>query len=139
MADHSHTAPILHSFRADRATYIRDHAWMVAIAMAAGMAILWFMDNPHIWTGAVGGLAAIGIRGWYLASEELGHEWVLTETRLTGPGGRNIALADIAKFNSILSAVQIVTHSGDKHLMKYQADKADTIQRLRAAQQGAFQ
>jgi len=127
----------LHIFRADRATYWRDHAWMAAIAMAAGMAILWFMDNPHLWTGAVGGLAAIGIRGWYLASEELGHEWVLTATRLTGPGERNIRLADITKFNGILSAVQIVTRTGDKHLMKYQGNKAETISRLQAAQQGA--
>lgn len=131
-------ADVLHIFRADRATYLRDHAWMAAIAMAAGMAILWVMDNPHIWTGAVGGLAAIGIRGWYLASEELGHEWVLTATRLTGPGGRDIGLADISKFNSILSAVQIVTGTGDKHLMKYQADTAEAIRRLQTAQQEAM-
>ena len=129
---------VLHIFRADRATYIRDHAWMAAIAMGAGMAILWFMDNPDLWTGAVGGLAAIGIRGWYLASEELGHEWVLTDTHLSGPGERRVRLADVKALNRILSAVQIVTHSGDKHLMKYQGDKADTIRRIMAAKQGAI-
>jgi len=131
-------ATILHSFRADRATYWRDHAWMAAIAMAAGMGILWMMDNPHVWTGAVGGLAAIGIRGWYVASEELGHRWDLTATMLTGPAGRSVRLNEIKAVKGILSAVQVVTTSGDKHLIKYQADKPDTIARLTAAKQGAL-
>lgn len=122
---------------ADRVTYIRDHAWMAAIAMAAGMIILWAMDNPHVWTGAVGGLAAIGIRGWYMMSEELGHRWQLTATRLTGPAERNIALSDIKALNRILSAVQVVTKNGDKHLIKYQTDTAETIRRIDAARLGA--
>ena len=51
----------------DRATYIRNHAWMAAIGMGGAMAVLWIMDNPHVWTGAVAGLAAIALRGWYLS------------------------------------------------------------------------
>ncbi len=39
--------------------------------MALGMVILWVLDNPHVWTGAIGGLAAIALRGWYVASDEL--------------------------------------------------------------------
>ena len=35
--------------------------------MAAGMAILWAMGNPHVWTGAIGGLLAIAVRALYLA------------------------------------------------------------------------
>ena len=62
---------VVESFHPDRATYWRDHAWLAAIAMVAGMGILWAMGNPHIWTGAVGGLAAIAVRAGYVASDEL--------------------------------------------------------------------
>ena len=109
-------------FRPDRAAYIRAQAWMAAAAMAGGMAILWAMGNPHVWTGAIGGLAAIAARGWYLASEELAIEWTLTDTRLEGPGWRNVALADVSAVRTLGSYVQVVTVQGDKHLLKYLAD-----------------
>lgn len=113
-------------FMPDRATYYRAHAWMAALAMAGGMAILWAMGNPHVWTGAVGGLAAIALRAFYLASEELDARWVLTAETLTGPGERRISLRDIARLNTLGSAVQAVTRAGDKHLIKYQADPVAT-------------
>jgi len=46
---------VILSFHPDRATYWRDHAWLAAGAMALGMAVLWAIGNPHVWTGAVGG------------------------------------------------------------------------------------
>ena len=131
------SAAIRQSFHADRATYLRDNAWLAAIAMGLGMVILWLMGNPHVWTGAVGGLAAIVARGWYMASEELAARWDVTDTRLEGPMGRSMALSEIKDLNKIFSIVQVVTHSGAKHLIKYQADPADTIDRLDAARQGA--
>ena len=42
------------TFTPDRATYIRTHWIMAAVAMALGMAILWALGNPHVWTGAMG-------------------------------------------------------------------------------------
>ena len=75
------------SFHADRAAYWRDHAWIAAAAMAAGMAILWAVGNPHVWTGAVGGLAAVAVRALYLASDEVRGRWDLTDRRLLGPQG----------------------------------------------------
>ena len=51
-------------FNPNRNAYITAHAWMAAIAMVAGMVILWAMGNPHVWTGAIGGLAAIVLRAW---------------------------------------------------------------------------
>lgn len=117
---------VLHSFHPDRAAYSRDHAWMAAIAMALGMAILWLIGSPHIWTGAVGGLAAIALRGFYVASDELAVRWDLTDRRLLGPLTRAVRLGDIAAINTLASAVQIVTGTGDKHLLKYQADTAAT-------------
>jgi hypothetical protein len=103
---------------------------MAAAAMGIGMAILWAMGNPHIWTGAVGGLAAVALRGAYIASDELAVRWDLTNRRLLGPGGRAIPLSQIKTLNTLGSAVQIVTHTGDKHLMKYQSDPATTRARI---------
>jgi hypothetical protein len=119
----------------DRATYRRDHAWMAAIAMGLGMAILWAIGNPHIWTGAIGGLAAIALRGWYVASDELAQRWDLTNRRLLGPGGRAIGLREIKTVNTFASVVQVVTQTGGKHLIKYQSDTDATkalIERVQA-------
>ncbi|MEL7213613.1 MAG: hypothetical protein AAGK92_13200 [Pseudomonadota bacterium] len=124
-------------FPADRATYLRDHSVMAAIAMGGAMLVLWWMGNPHVWTGAVAGLAAIALRGWYLQSEELSVTWLLTDSRLLGPPGRTVMLRDITKVRGLGSAVQIVTASGDKHLLKYQADKEAVIAQITAASEAA--
>jgi len=128
---------VLHSFHPDRATYWRDHAWLAAAAMAIGMAILWVMGNPHVWTGAVGGLAAVAVRAFYVASDEMQARWDLTDRRLLGPQTRAVLLTDIARVRTLGSAVQIVTQSGDKHLLKYQPDRDATRQRIQTAMTGA--
>ena len=135
-------------FRADRGAYLRTNAWLAAGAMAAGMAILWAMGNPHLWTGAVGGLAAIALRAWYISDEELALDWTLTVTHVEGPARRplddgapagpawRVALSDIAVVRTIGTFVQIVTRGGDKHLMKYLAEPravADRIETARAS------
>ncbi|MBO6604760.1 MAG: hypothetical protein JJ949_16160, partial [Roseicyclus sp.] len=85
------------------------------------------LGNAHIWTGAIGGLAAIAVRAFYLASDEVKARWDLTNRRLLGPGTRSIPLEEIAVTRSLLGAVQVVTEGGDKHLLKYQADPAAVI------------
>ena len=125
------------AFQGDRATYWREHAWLAAIAMAAGMAILWAMGNPHVWTGAIGGLAAIAVRALYLASDETRMRWDLTDRRLLGPGSRVIALDNVAAVRRLFSAVQVVTVTGDKHLLKYQADPAGAVAEIEAARRAA--
>ena len=124
-------------FRPDRATYMRAHAVMAAIAMAAAMAILWLTGNPHVWTGAVAGLAAVAVRAWYLASEALDERWVLTGAGLKGPGGRYAALDEITVVRELLGSVQIVTRAGDKHLIKYQAEPQAVIETIEAARRSA--
>lgn len=124
---------LIAEFPADRATYLRDHAAMAALAIGGAMFILWWVGNPHVWTGAVAGLAAIAIRGWYLQSEELTVSWLLTNSRLLGPPGRVAMLKDITKTRGLGSAVQIVMANGDKHLIKYQSDKAAVIAQIDAA------
>lgn len=121
------------SFAADRGIYVRDMAWMAAIAMALGMAVLWAAGSPHVWTGAVGGLAAIALRGWYVASDEMAVRWDLTDRRLLGPGGRSVRLEDIRTIRGLGSAVQVVTTGGDKHLIKYQADRPAVMAALEDA------
>jgi len=127
---------VVASFRPDRATYWRDHAWLAAAAMAIGMAVLWAMGNPHVWTGAVGGLAAVAVRAGYVASDELGARWDLTDRRLLGPQTRAVRLGEIATLRRLGSAVQVVTRAGDKHLIKYQADGAATRARIERAMAG---
>ncbi len=109
-------------FRPDPQAYLRAHSWMAAFGMGAAMLLLWLMGNPHVWTGAIGGLAAVAVRGLYMRSEEMAVVWTLTDTHLTGPAERNIALDDISKVNRMGTYVQVITKTGGKHLIKYQAD-----------------
>lgn len=119
-------------FRPDREIYLRDHAVMAAIGMGAAMLFLWIMDNPHVWTGAVAGLGAIALRGWYMASEELARIWVLEDGKLR-LGDMALPLHQIETARPILSAVQIITRSGDKHLIKYQPDPAASARAITEA------
>lgn len=121
------------TFPPDRATYIRTHWTMAAIAMAGGMAILWALGNPHVWTGAVGGLLAVALRGWFLMDEALSEVWTMDGTGLTGPGGRHVALSDIDKVKAIGSAVQVITRDGHKNLLKFQRDPQATVTAIDAA------
>ena len=69
------------------------------------------------------------------SSEALSDRWRLTKTRLIGPGGRILPLSSIQTVRPILGAVQVITRSGDKHLIKYLADPdavADRIARARS-------
>ncbi|MBN9890045.1 hypothetical protein [Salipiger abyssi] len=120
-------------FAPDRATYIQSHITLALLAMPGAMIVLWLTGTPHVWTGAVGGLAAVTLRGWYLMDEELGHVWELTTEGLKGPAMRYVALTDLAKLRKIGSAVQLITKGGDKHLIKFQADPQATIARIDAA------
>ena len=120
-------------FTPNRSAYITAHAWMAAIAMVAGMVILWALDNPHVWTGAIGGLAAIVLRGWYMMSEELAVVWRIENGVLTGPAERRVALNQIEAVKTMGSYVQVITKGGDKHLIKYQASPAFTASTIEGA------
>jgi hypothetical protein len=114
------------TFTPDKRAYVQTNLTLAAIAMAGAMLVLWLIGNPYVWTGAPAGLAAIGFRAWYLASEELNNTWELSDTTLTGPGPRVVALNQIEAVNVMGSFVQVVTRGGDKHLIKYQANPAAT-------------
>ncbi|MDP2517130.1 hypothetical protein [Shimia thalassica] len=127
---------VLVSFQADRMTYIGTNTWMAVFAMAGGMAVLYFLGNPYVWTGAIGGLAAVAVRAFYMMSEELSVRWDLTNQRLLGPMGRAIRLGEIKQLNKLGNVVQVVTATGDKHLVKYQGDAPETIRKIQSAKVG---
>lgn len=122
---------VIEVFRADRATYIRDHLIMAALGAIGAMLALYYMGEVW-WVGAPAAVAAIAVRGFYLASDDLHAHWDLTGQRLLGPQGRVAHLTDIKEIRSLGSAVQIITRGGDKHLIKYLADKAAVKARIAA-------
>ncbi len=134
-----HAAPLLDGervvleIRPDRAAYWRSHLVMaVALGTVAGIVLLW-QGNPYPVVGPVAAILAIGVRAAYVESEAMGEVWRLTDNRLLGPAGRIIPLNQLQGARPFLGAVQVVTTSGDKHLIKYQADPAATSARLATA------
>jgi len=135
-----HPAPLLEGervveeVRPDRLVYWRAHLIMaVVLGTFAGLVLLW-QGNPYPVVGPVAAVLAIGARAAYVASEAMAEVWRLTERRLLGPGGRAIPLAQLQAARPFLGAVQVVTSTGDKHLIRYQADPAATSARLLAGQ-----
>lgn len=116
----------LASFTGSRATYVKEHLMLAALGSVAAMAALMAAGNPHAWTGAVGAIGAIAVRGFYVASEQIGMTWTLTDRRLISPAGVTIPRSEIEKVRVIISAAQVITRSGDKYMLKYQADPAAT-------------
>lgn len=119
-------------FRPDPATYWRGHGILALLGGVIAGLVLVATGNPYPWTGPVAAALAIGIRAAYLRSEVMAQRWRLTDRRLLGPGLRDIALGDIAAARRFLGDVQIVTRSGDKHLMKYMADASGVIAALKS-------
>ncbi len=114
------------TFTPDKGAYVRANAWLAGASALSITVMLWWLENPYIWASIPTAMAAVGLRSWYLASEELVATWEMTDTTLTGPGSRKVTLNQIQAVNTIGSFVQVVTKGGDKHLIKYQADPAAT-------------
>jgi hypothetical protein len=124
---------VVAEFRADRLAYWRGHLILaVVLGSAAGVFLVW-QGNPYPVAGPFGAAIAIAARAAYLASEALTETWRLTDRRLLGPGGRVVPLPQLQSARPFLGAVQIVTTTGDKHLMKYLADPASVASSLQAA------
>jgi hypothetical protein len=124
---------LLAEFRADPRAYWRAHLLMAAgLGVLAGLALL-LAGNPFPWTGPVAAVLAVGARAAFLRSDMLADRWRLTDRRLLGPGGRAIPLGQIAQARPFLGDVQIVTRSGEKHLMKYLADAPSVLAALAGA------
>ncbi len=119
-------------FRPDPATYWRGHGILALLGGVFAGLVLVATGNPYPWTGPVAAALAIGLRAAYLRSEVMAVRWRLTDRRLLGPGLRDIALGDIAAARRFLGDVQVITRSGDKHLMKYMADASGVIAAIKS-------
>jgi hypothetical protein len=121
-------------FTSDRRRYWADHAAMAALgAVAVAVLLPLFGKAGQMPAGLVATAAAVGLRGWWLASEQFARRWQLTDRRLIGPQGRQVMLLEIATARRLMGDVQIVTKSGAKHLIKHLADSARTIAMIDAA------
>lgn len=118
---------VLATFAPDRTAYWRGHLIMAVIGGVIAGVVLVAIDNPAPWAGPVAAVLAVGVRGWYMASEVLALRWQLTNRRLALPGGRAFRLSRISVARPFLGDVQLITLDGDKHLIKYQPDAAAVI------------
>jgi hypothetical protein len=124
---------LVHEFRPDHQTYWRAHLIMaVGLGIGAGLVLMW-LANPYPVVGPVGAVMAIAARAAFVQSEAMAEVWRLTDRRLLGPGGRAITLTQLLVARPFLGGVQLTTTTGDRHLMKYQADPAAVAYLLMAA------
>ncbi len=124
---------VLARFQGSLRTYVKEHVLLAALGSVLMVGVLIYMGNPHAWTGMIGAVAAIAVRGLYVAREQLGFVWTLTNHRLIGPTGSGILLGNIEKVNTLFTAAQVVTIAGDKYMLKYQADAKDTKAQIERA------
>ena len=118
----------------DRGRYWRDNAILALVGMAGVGAVLLVIGSPHAAIGALGAPLAIGARAAYLASEALGARWWLTTHRLVLPGARSVGLLEIETVRKLLGDVQIITRTGDKHLLRHIARPETLVSDIAAAQ-----
>ncbi len=114
-------------------TYIREHVILAILGAVLMTGYLALTESSSLWVGVVGAFAAIGIRGFYLYKEQLNNVWILDDRSLTLPNGTAIPLGEIKAVRGIFSAVQVVTTEGDKHLIRYQSDRAGVIKTISTA------
>ena len=117
---------LIHSFLPCPTVFRRQHIRLGIGAMLAGTAVLWLLRNPYFWAGAMIGMTAIAAYGLLVARHELSERWDLTDRRLLGPGQRIVPLSDISQLRARGTTVQVLTHSGDRHMLKYQPDRDTT-------------
>lgn len=123
----------LRDIRADRATFIRDHAVMAVLGMGLVGMVLAIVGSDHVLIGSLGAVLALIVRGLWLYSEQMKFRWVLSNMRLVGPGGRQVYLLELEKVRRLVGDIQLITKSGDKHLIKHIADADSVVAEIEAA------
>ncbi len=123
----------LREIRSDRATYLRDHAVMAGLGMGVVGMVLALIGSDHVLIGSLGAVLAMIVRGIWLYSEQMKFVWVLTNTRMVGPGGRQAYLLELDKVRRLFGDIQLVTKGGDKHLIKHVAGAEALVAEIEAA------
>lgn len=124
---------LLREIASDRGRYWRDNAVLALLGMLGLGVVLMLIGSPYPAIGALGAPLAIGVRATYLASEQLGHRWYLTDRRVLMPGGRSVGLMELATVRRLMGDVQLITQAGDKHLLRHIAEPAALVAAIEAA------
>ncbi|MDD7972386.1 hypothetical protein [Roseinatronobacter alkalisoli] len=123
----------LRDIRSDKTTYWRDHGVMAVLGMGVVGMVLAFIGSEHVAIGSLGAVLALAVRGVWLYSEQMKFCWTLTNMRLIGPGGRQVYLLELEKVRRLFGDIQIITRSGDKHLIKHVAGAEAIMAAIEAA------
>ena len=124
---------ILRDIRSDKATYWRDHGVMAVLGMGVVGMVLSFIGSDHVAIGSLGAVLALAVRGLWLYSEQMKFRWVLSNMRLVGPGGRQVYLLELEKARRLFGDIQLITKSGDKHLIKHIRQSDQLVAEIEAA------
>ena len=116
--------------RSDKGRYWRDHAVLALLGMAGAGGVLFLMGSPHVAIGSLGAVLALAVRGAFLAREQLGFRWYLTDRRLILPGERQVMLLEVETVRKLMGDLQVITKAGDKHLIKHLPDAASVVARI---------
>lgn len=123
----------LREIRADKGVFWRDHGVMALLGMVGAGLVLMMIGSDHVAIGSLGAVLALGVRGAWLYSEQMRHFWVLSTARLVGPGGREAYLMELETVRRLFGDIQIITKSGDKHLIKHVANAEAVVAEILAA------
>jgi hypothetical protein len=124
---------ILRQIRSDKATYWRDHGVMAVLGMGVVGIVLSVIGSDHVAIGSLGAVLALAVRGLWLYSEQMKFRWVLSNMRLVGPGGRQVYLLELEKARRLFGDIQLITKSGDKHLIKHIRQSDHLVEEIEGA------
>ncbi len=125
---------LLARLSADKGRYWRDHGVLALVGMAVIGVVLWLMGSEHVAIGSLGAVLALGVRGAYLYSEQMKAAWHLTDRRIILPDGkRSVMLLEIDTVRRLMGDMQVITRSGDKHLIKHLADTESAVRQIEEA------
>jgi len=125
---------IIAELRSGRTRYWRDHAILALIGMVLAGTVLWAIGSENAAIGALGAVLALAVRGAYLAGEQLKMRWLVTDRRVILPSGGAVMLLEIERLRKLMGDLQIVTRSGDKHLIKHLDDADAALATITEAQ-----
>lgn len=121
-------------FLPDLRRYWSDQAALAAMGAAAVLLVMPMLGKgSQIWAGLLGVFLAVGLRALLVKSEVFARRWQLTDRRLIGPQGRQLALGDLVTVRRLFGDVQLVSRTGQKHLIKHLADTQGVMDTILAA------
>ncbi|PZX24387.1 hypothetical protein H9N28_02025 [Rhodobacter capsulatus] len=121
-------------FLPDLRRYWMDHLVLGGLgAVLVSAVLVWLGKTEQIPVAILAILIGMAARAAWFRSEAFARRWQLTDRRLIGPQGKQAMLLEIERVRSLIGDVQIVTKSGDKHLIRHLAEAAPVVAAIEAA------